>query len=85
MAVVAMAGCSLDPLGARDPLSGHDPLNGHLVDQGTRDAEKTDSESGEGGCENGATAASENQPEGAEQFGGGSFSDGHGTPLRLSV
>jgi hypothetical protein len=41
LAVLAMAGCSLDPLGAHDPLSGHDPLNGHLVDQGTRDAEQT--------------------------------------------
>ena len=41
LAVAAMAGCSLDPLGTHDPLSGHDPLNGHLVDQGTRDAEQT--------------------------------------------
>jgi hypothetical protein len=41
LAAIAMAGCSVDPLGARDPLSGHDPLNGHLVDQGTRDAEQT--------------------------------------------
>jgi hypothetical protein len=41
LAVVAMAGCSSDPLGAHDPLSGHDPLNGHLVDQGTHDSEQT--------------------------------------------
>ena len=40
LAAMAMAGCSLDPLGARDPLNGHDPLSGHLVDQGTRDAEQ---------------------------------------------
>ena len=38
-AVIAMAGCSSDPLGAHDPLNGQ--LNGHLVDQGTRDAEQT--------------------------------------------
>jgi hypothetical protein len=37
LAVIAMAGCSSDPLSE----SGHDPLNGHLVDQGTRDAERT--------------------------------------------
>jgi hypothetical protein len=36
LAVIAMAGCSSDPLSG----SGHDPLNGHLVDQGTRDAER---------------------------------------------
>ena len=41
LAVIAMAGCSMDPLGAHDPLNGHDPLSGHLVDQGTRDAEQT--------------------------------------------
>jgi hypothetical protein len=41
LAVIAMAGCSMDPLGAHDPLNGHDPLGGHLVDQGTRDAEQT--------------------------------------------
>jgi hypothetical protein len=34
LAVLAMAGCSSDPLGARDPLSGHDPLNGRLVENG---------------------------------------------------
>jgi hypothetical protein len=34
LVVIAMVGCS------SDPLSGHDPLNGHLVDEGTRDAEQ---------------------------------------------
>jgi hypothetical protein len=37
LAVIAMAGCSSDPLSG----SGHDPLNGHLVDQGRSDAERT--------------------------------------------
>jgi hypothetical protein len=37
LAVIAMAGCSSDPFSG----SGHDPLNGHLVDQSTRDAERT--------------------------------------------
>ena len=37
MAVIAMAGCSSDTLSG----SGHDPLNGHLVDEGRRDAERT--------------------------------------------
>ena len=35
MVVLAMAGCSSDPLGARDPLNGHDPLNGRLVENGS--------------------------------------------------
>ena len=40
LVVIAMVGCSSDPLGGHDPLSGHDPLKGQLVDQGTRDAEQ---------------------------------------------
>ena len=37
LAVIAMAGCSSDPLSG----TGHDPLNGHLVDQDRSDAERT--------------------------------------------
>src|ERR1700740_1839386 len=37
LAVIAMAGCSSDPLSG----TGHDPLNGHLVDQGRSEAERT--------------------------------------------